>query len=240
MVGHRECAVGLRHMKPFRAIIFDFDGLILETESSCYTAWRTLFHDHGAEYALEEYQQILGSEGTPHPLFESRCGRPADWSVLERRRRAVEDQLNLALAVQPGVRALLDQARVLGLRTGIASSSLHRWVDRHLTTHGVISHFDTIVCRDDVTRAKPEPDLYLEALRRLEASPGDAVAFEDSYHGSLAAKRAGLWCVVVPTAMTTSQDFSHADHAVPTLDRLDLRALLAQFRDRPTTCGLPA
>jgi putative hydrolase of the HAD superfamily len=216
-------------MTSFRAVVLDFDGLILETESACYGGWRTLFQEHGADYALAEYQQILGSEGDPKALFEQRCGRPADWAVLERRRRDVEDELNTALAVQPGVVALLDQADAIGLRIGVASSSPHRWVDRHLTTHGLFARFHTIVCRDDVARAKPEPDLYVEALRRFDIAAPMAVAFEDSHNGSLAARRAGLRCVAVPTPMTATQDFSHVDLVVPTLAGVDLTALLARL-----------
>jgi beta-phosphoglucomutase-like phosphatase (HAD superfamily) len=111
----------------------------------------------------------------------------------------------------------------------IASSSPHRWVDRHLATHGLFERFDTIVCRDDVAQAKPAPDLYLEVLRRFDAPATAAVAFEDSHNGSLAAKRAGLHCVVVPTPMTATQDFSHVDQLVPTLAGFDLRAQLAHF-----------
>ncbi len=218
---------------PFTAVILDFDGLILETESACYGGWRALFQDHGADYALEEYQLILGGEGNPRALFEQRCGRPADWTPLERRRREVEDRLNLALAVQPGVASLLEQARALHLRLGIASSSPHRWVDRHLTSHGLFERFDAVVCRDDVARAKPEPDLYCEAVRRLGATPATTVAFEDSHNGSLAAFRAGVRCVAVPTPMTASQDFAHADVVLPTLAELDLAALLDRLANRP-------
>jgi HAD superfamily hydrolase (TIGR01509 family) len=214
-----------------RALILDFDGLILETESACYGGWRALFQDHGTDYALEEYQRILGSEEDPRELFEQRCGRPEDWAVLDQRRRVIEDRLNTALAVQPGISALLDQADAMGLALGVASSSPHRWVDRHLATHGLLDRFDTIVCRDDVARAKPEPDLYLEALRRLELAPEQAVAFEDSHNGSLAAKRAGLRCVAVPTTMTATQDFAHADLVLSTLEGIELRVLLERLRN---------
>jgi putative hydrolase of the HAD superfamily len=220
-------------MTQIRAVVLDFDGLILETESACYGGWRALFREHQADYALHEYQQILGSEEDPRALFEQRCGRPADWSALERRRREVENELNATLAVQPGVVALLDQAAALGLRIGIASSSPHRWVDRHLATHELFDRFDTIVCRDDVARAKPAPDLYLEALRRLDVAGAAAVAFEDSHHGSLAAVRAGLRCVVVPTAMTATQDFSHADLSLLTLANLELPELFQRFLATP-------
>lgn len=218
----------LDRMRTIRAIILDFDGLILETEGVCYGAWQTLFRAHGADYALEEYQQILGTMDDPRALFEERCGAPEDWRALDDKRRALEKELGAGLEVQPGIVALLDQAHALGLGTAVASSSSHRWVDAHLQNHGLFSRFDTVVCRDDVVRPKPDPDLYLEALRRLGAQPEEAIAFEDSRAGSLAAKRAGIWCAVVPTPMTATQDFAHADFVVPTLAGLDLAQLIAR------------
>lgn len=219
-------------MSPFRAAILDFDGLILDTEGACYASWRAIFQEHGAEYTLDEYQQIVGSERSAHAHFEARCGRPEDWSGLDRRRREIEARLHADLVVEPGIVSLLEQSRALGLGIAVASSSSHRWVDGLLREHGLLDRFDAIVCREDVARAKPEPDLYREAVRRLDASPEAAVAFEDSYDGTRAARSAGVRCVAVPTRMTAAQDFSHADVIVPTLAGLDLRDLLARFGRR--------
>lgn len=218
-------------MSAVQAVILDFDGLILETEGACYGGWCAVFQDFGASYSISDYQQIIGSENDPCSLLEERSGRTIDWPAAHRRRREVEDLLNASLVVQPGVVALLDQARELGLRLGIASSSPHRWVDRHLAEHGLLERFDAVVCRDDATRAKPHPDLYLEVVRRLGVTASRSLAFEDSHHGSRAAKSAGLRCVVVPTAMTNTQDFSHVDAIVPTLAGLDLAAVLGRFAD---------
>ncbi len=155
-----------------------------------------------------------------------------DRAEFERRRRELEDRLHEGLAPQPGVEALLRQARGLGLWLAVASSSSRRWVERHLRAHGLLERFDHLVCLEDAPRAKPAPDLYLEAVRRLGGTPRTAVAFEDSHNGALAARRAGLWCVAVPTPMTAGQDLSHADAVVPTLEGLDLGALLARFAAR--------
>jgi HAD superfamily hydrolase (TIGR01509 family) len=224
-------------MTSFRAAVLDFDGLILDTEGACYAAWRALFQAHGADYTVEDNRQLVGSVESAHALFEARCGRPEDWTPLDGRRREIEAGILAELAVQPGVLSLLDQARALGLATAVASSSSHRWVDRLLGEHGLLDGFDAIICREDVGHPKPEPDLYLEAVRRLGAEPRVTVAFEDSAYGALAARRAQVWCVAVPTPMTAGQDFSPADLVVPTLAGIDLRALLAGLAGRGGSPG---
>ena len=216
-------------MSAFRAVVLDFDGLILETEGAAWVSWRELFQAHGSDYTLEDFQQGIGSARTAHALFEERCGRPEDWSVLDLRRREVEARLHAGLAVQPGIESLLVQSRALGLGIAVASSSSHAWVDRLLYVHGLLDRFDAVVCREDAALAKPAPDLYREALRRLGAEQSEAVAFEDSLNGVLAAHAAGIRCVAVPTPMTATQDFSRADLVVGTLADLDLRALLARL-----------
>jgi HAD superfamily hydrolase (TIGR01509 family) len=185
-------------MRSFRAAILDFDGLILETEGAAWASWRELFRSHGADYTLEEFQQGIGSDRTAHSLFEARCGRPDDWSPLDQRRREIEARLHTGLTVQPGIESLLNQSRALGLGLAVASSSSHAWVDRLLSVHGLLDRFDAVICGEDAPRAKPEPDLYHETLRRLGAEPSTAVAFEDSHNGVIAARRAGVRCVAVP------------------------------------------
>jgi putative hydrolase of the HAD superfamily len=213
-------------MNRFCAVILDFDGLILETEAAAWASWREIFRSHGSDYTLEDFQRGIGSAQTAHSLFESRCGHPDDWSQLDRRRREIEARLVADLSVQPGIPSLLEQSRALGLGLAVASSSRHAWVDSLLSDHGLLDRFDAVVCREDAARAKPEPDLYQEALRRLRVEPPLAVAFEDSYNGVLAARLAGIRCVAVPTHMTATQSFSHADVVVGTLAGLDLRSLL--------------
>lgn len=216
-------------MSSFRAAILDFDGVILETEGAAWVSWRELFRSHGADYALEDFQRTIGSAQTAHALFEARCGRPDDWCLLDQRRREIESSLHAGLIVQPGIESLLNQSRALGLGIAVASSSSHTWVDRLLSAHGLLDRFDAIICREDAPRAKPDPDLYWEALRRLGAEPISAVAFEDSRNGVVAARLAGVWCIAVPTPMTATHDFSLADMVVASLADLDLRALLARL-----------
>lgn len=219
-------------MPTIRALILDFDGLILETESACFEAWKALFARHGCAYSLNEFLQIVGTHNSvldPRQLLEQRCGRTLDWEQLDPERMQIERNLGASLVPQPGVLPLLEAARARGLRLAVASSSSHGWVDGHLERHGLLGFFASTVCRGDAPQVKPAPDLYLEAARRLAVRPEEAMAFEDSHNGSLAAKRAGLWCVAVPSPITASQDFRHADLCLETLAGLDLEALLARF-----------
>lgn len=209
-------------MENLKAIFVDFDGLMLDTEVACYAGWRFAFEIHGLEYSLEEFQQIVGTDLSPRPLLEERLGKPVDWDKVDPKRREHELSLGRTMELKVGVLDLLHSAQSLGLKLAVVSSSPHNWVDPHLEKRGVIHYFDTIVCREDAEQAKPAPDLYLEALKRLELSGDQVIAFEDSRNGSLAAKRAGLWCVAVPNEITCGTDFSHADLVTEDLTAVDL------------------
>lgn len=210
------------------AVLLDFDGLILQTEASGFASLQALFSARGATYTLADYLQIVGtSSGVLDPFFllEQRTGRTWDRSAFDAERTAHEARLNAPLAPLPGVLTLLDAASACGWALAVVSSSPHGWVDGHLHRLGLFRRFTTIVARGDAPQVKPAPDLYLEALRRLDIPALEAVAFEDSYNGSLAAKRAGLRCVAVPHELTRGQDFSHCDLVVDSLTAIDLAAL---------------
>lgn len=216
-------------MAELRAILFDFDGLILDTETACYGGWRWVFEKHGLKYPLEEFQTIVGTDSSPRALFEEKLGRSADWETINPERREYERTLGREMEINPGVVELLEEATVRNWRRAIVSSSPDHWVKPHLESRGVLHHFEDFICHGDAPKAKPAPDLYLEALRRLNVQASETVALEDSFNGSLAAKRAGLWCVAVPNAITRSMDFSHADHVTEQLDELSLSTLVEKF-----------
>ena len=146
-----------------RAIVFDFDGLILDTEEPIYRSWLEVYQAHGEELPFERWIQIVGSTTAgfhPQHHLEERLGRPLPQEVLDRRvgRRT---EMILANAVLPGVIQHLDAAREMGLRLGVASSSTGDWVRGHLVRLGILDRFDCLRCRDDVAHAKPDPDLYV-------------------------------------------------------------------------------
>ena len=210
-----------------RAALLDFDGLILQTETSGFASLRALFAARGAIYTLADYLQIVGTSNDvldPFRLLEERTGRTWDRATLAAERSAHEARLNAHLTPLPGVVALLETAAARGWALAVVSSSPHDWVGGHLRRLGLVARFTAIICRGDAPRVKPAPDLYFEALRQLAVTATDAVAFEDSYNGSLAAKCAGLRCVAVPHELTRGQDFSHCDLVVGSLAGFDLAA----------------
>jgi len=214
-----------------RAIVFDFDGLILETEEPIYRSWLEVYEAHGEELPFERWLETVGSDNaTFHPQqhLERRLGRALSQDVLDRRTRR-RTELVLAQPPLPGVVARIDEARALGLRLGVASSSSREWVSGHLARLGILDRFDCMRCRDDVELVKPAPDLYLAVLDCLGVPGDEALAVEDSANGITAAKRAGMRCVAVPNSITAGLDFSHADLTLPSLDGITLRALLARL-----------
>jgi len=215
----------------FRAVVFDFDGLILDTEEPIYRSWLEVYQAHGEELPFERWIQTVGSTNAafhPQHHLEERLGRPLPKELLDGRvvRRT---ELILANAVLPGVVAHLDRARELGLAVGLASSSTGEWVRGHLARLGILDRFDCVRCRDDVAHAKPEPDLYLAVVDCLGVNAAEAFAVEDSPNGITAAKRAGLKCVAVPNSITERLDLTHADLVVRSLADLSLDDLIAKL-----------
>lgn len=211
-----------------RALVFDFDGLILDTESALIAAYADVHAAHGVPFDEAAHLRSVGHADyafDPWHAFEKRVDRLA----LETERRTCNRQRDLALPILPGVVALLDAARARGLHTALASNSRHEHCDKHLARLGLLPQFDFLACREDVASPKPEPDLYKLVLNRFGLRGHEAIAFEDSHTGSLAAKRANLWCVVCPGPSTAHHDFAHADLRAPSLAAVTLDALLARF-----------
>jgi HAD superfamily hydrolase (TIGR01509 family) len=214
-----------------RALVFDFDGLILDTEEPIYRSWLEVYKAHGEELPFERWIQTVGSTTAgfhPQHHLEERLGRALPQEVLDRRigRRT---ELILAQAVLPGVVQRIDEARAMRLALGVASSSTQDWVRGHLARLGILERFDCIRCRDDVERAKPEPDLYLAVAKCLGVAPAEVMAIEDSPNGLSAAKRAGMRCVAIPNSITERLDLSAADVILSSLADATLGELIERL-----------
>lgn len=214
-----------------RALIFDFDGLILDTEGPVYRSWQEVYAGYGVALPFELWVKTVGSSNQafdPRLHLEERIGGRLPQEVLDRR---VQRRIELVLAEQllPGVSDLADAARGAGLKLGVASSSSRDWVNGHLERLGIRDRFACLSSRDDVEHVKPEPDLYLAALECLGVAAAEAVALEDSPNGITAAKRAGLRCVAVPNPITAGLDLSQADLLLESLSEVTLPTLLKRL-----------
>ncbi len=211
-----------------RALIFDFDGLILDTETALIEAYGDVHAAHGLPFDRPLFTRSVGHADYAFDPWRG-FGRAADRAALEAERRAFNQARNEAQPILPGVEALIRDGRALGLRIGLASNSGRAHVEGHLRRLGLFGLFEFVACREDVASPKPEPDLYRHVLNHFGLRGREAIAFEDSHTGSLAASRAGVWVVAVPNVSTGHHDFSHADVQVASLEDCRLEELAARF-----------
>ncbi|MGA3036079.1 MAG: HAD-IA family hydrolase [Vulcanimicrobiaceae bacterium] len=213
-------------MKNLRALLFDFDGLLIDTESAEFRAMCELYEQHGHVLDLATWSRAIGTIGgfDPAEHLRSLGSAPAAEAFEEQKRRVLE--LCELEDFLPGVDALLDIASSRGLLTCIVSSSSREWIEGHLRRRSGLERFDAIVCANgDPARAKPRPTLYLEALETLDVHADEAMAFEDSPNGIAAAKAAGIYCVAVPNPVTAGLDLAKADLVLESLADFDLSSV---------------
>jgi len=218
-----------------RALIMDFDGLILDTEGPAFHSWREIYEEFSVTLPLTKWAQAVGASMDafdPFAYLESELGRELDKEALHARQRRREAELIEAESVLPGVEDYIADAKRLGLRLGLASSSDCEWVYRHLKRLGLRDEFGCIKCADDVERVKPHPDLYLAVLEELGLGPEEAIALEDSPNGIAAAQAAGIFCVVVPNPLTRQLATDLADLRLESLADLPLSDLFMQVEGR--------
>ena len=211
------------------ALVFDFDGLILDTEGPIFQTWQELYQEYGCQLTLADWENCLGSaEGTNmfYDNLEEQLGQPVDMETIAPRLQTRELEMIEAQPVLPGVSEYIQRAGQLGLKLGVASSSTCKWVTGHLEKRGLRESFQCVLGSDDVKATKPDPDLYLSVVECLEVSADKTIAFEDSPHGVTAAKRAGLYCVAVPNPLTRQLRLDHADLLLESLDDLSLDELI--------------
>jgi HAD superfamily hydrolase (TIGR01509 family) len=216
-------------MGQIKALIFDFDGLILETEGPIYQSWLELYAFYGVDLPLSTWSHTIGAGSEafdPLQNLETQVGHPLDLQSIIPIQRARERELIAAQPIRPGVESCLADARQRGLRIGLASSSPCEWVTGYLAERSLISYFDCIRGRDDVRLAKPDPELYLSVLAALDIQACEAIAFEDSPNGIRAAKAAGIFCVAVPSPLTRQLSLDQADLQLDSLADLPLEKLL--------------
>jgi HAD superfamily hydrolase (TIGR01509 family) len=217
---------------PIGAFLFDFDGLILDTETASRAGWEWLYREHGHELPPEKWATVVGTVDAWSPMdhLEELVGEPLEREALNERRYAHELTLIEAEELRPGIADYLDACDRLGLRRAIVSSASRRWIDMHLERLERAFGWHAIVTADhDPARAKPGPTLYLEALAALDVTAAEAVAFEDSPNGVRAAKAAGIYTVAIPNAVTRDYGLDEADLVLDSLAELPPDDLLARL-----------
>ncbi len=198
---------------PPQSVIFDFDGVLVDTEWAIYRSWQRVFESEGFSLPLNIFNQCIGSGYThwnPAEYLESLTHRTYDWPVINAKRQQEIHADLLKSGLMPGALDLLDYCRAQNLPIAVASSSTHSWVDGWLTKLQIRDRFCQVLCRDDGLPVKPDPALYHESAKRLHLSASRCLVIEDSANGSLAAIRAGLPVVVIPSPITVHASFHSA------------------------------
>ena len=214
------------------ALIFDFDGLIIDTETPEYESWQEIFHSFGVALELDTWEGFIGRGFGSFDVYQ----HLADLSGREIDREAIRPMMRKRYLeriernpVLPGVERCIRRARELGIRLAVASSSRGGWASGHLERRGLLHNFELLLSGDDVANVKPDPEIYTLTAQRLGVSPQNALAIEDSFNGLTAAKAAGLHCVVVPNPMTKHMDFAAADLRLNALSDVTLDDMLARL-----------
>ncbi|MFF2889791.1 HAD family hydrolase [Paenibacillus sp. NPDC057967] len=214
-----------------KAMIFDFDGTILDTETPWFYAFRDAYKEHGVELTIDQYSECVGTNNhtfNPYEYLMTELGLQID---KEQFRLKIHDDHTTLLAkevVREGILDYLELAKDAGLRIGLASSSGREWIDRHLDALGISHYFEVICTADDVSQVKPDPELYVKAMEKLGVAPEEAIAIEDSPNGARAAVAAGMSCVIVPNPLTQMLTFDQEARYIyaESLAKLDFRSLV--------------
>jgi len=216
-----------------KALLFDFDGVIMDTESPALRVWQDIFTGQGVDFPMDIWlRDVVGStiaNFNPAAYLASATGRTFDLAALQEQARISRLDMQSRLTELPGVVDILTAAKRLHLWLAIASSSPHQWVARYLRQLGLSETFSAVICREDVPAVKPAPDLFLTALLALGVGASEALAIEDSPNGILAANRAGVRVVVVPNPVTKHADFTGADLVLSSLADLKLEEILEKL-----------
>ena len=227
--GRMPGAMSVPIRAPVRALIFDFDGLLVDTETPAFESWRRIYAEHGMELSLALWKDALGTAHGFDALahLEAQVAAGLDRAAVRARRQRLKHELSEPQLLLPGVLSILDEAEALGLPCSVASSSGRAWVMGWLERHDIARRFVCVRTAEDVVRTKPDPELFLSAAACMGVPPEVCLVFEDSPNGILAARAAGMRCVAVPGAISGQIALPPADLVLRGLDAMPLRGILA-------------
>lgn len=214
-----------------KALVFDFDGLIIDTETPEYESWKEVFDSYGVELDRNKWDCSIGGAAFDiYQLLEELSGQRIERDVIRPRRRRRYSERVERNPLLPGVVDYINAAKQMGLRMSIASSSRSGWAAGHMERRKLLHNFEFVLSAADVSNVKPDPELYETAVRRLGIQGHEALALEDSFNGLASAKAAGLHCVVVPNPMTRHMNFAKADLYLDSLADMTLDRLLEELQ----------
>lgn len=215
-----------------KAVVFDFDGTLMDTESCAYDAFCGVYEEYGQQLLLEQWALGIGTVGgqyDPYSELEKLIGEKLDRAAVKARFETAHHEHLKNVTLRPGVKERLEEAKHLGLSIGLASSSDRAWIERHLREQGIRDYFEAVHTSDDVERVKPDPALYRLALESLGVQGSETVAVEDSVNGLRAAKAAGLYGLAVPNRVTAHMNFGEADLVIASLADQSFADLFARL-----------
>ncbi|WP_145323456.1 HAD family hydrolase [Paenibacillus xylanexedens] len=214
-----------------KALVFDFDGTIIDTETAWYIAFRDAYKEHGVDLTLEMYSQCIGTSlktFNPYEYLITDLNLPIDREAFRESVQLQHAALMNKEVVRPGIQNYLDEARKAGLKLAVASSSKREWVVQHLEQLKLKDYFEVIRTADDVANVKPDPELYNQALEALGVTADEAVAIEDSPNGARAAATAGMHCVVISNTITGTLEFDMPHQRLSCLTDLTFNDLISK------------
>lgn len=215
-----------------KAVVFDFDGLILDTESVWFECYQEVLRTYKMELALEQFAPSIGTHGTEFlDYIDLTLKQPGISAEVDKAVSLLHNQKMEQLEARAGVHEYLEEAQQLGLKIGLATSSNRAWIDRFLTKLGLADYFQVIRTSDDVSKVKPDPELYTQVVTALGVEPYEALAFEDSLNGLTAAKAAGLRCTIVPNPVTSFLPFEHHDLRLTSMTEMTLTEIIDRMNE---------
>ncbi|WP_336772115.1 HAD family hydrolase [Paenibacillus sp. MMO-58] len=212
-----------------KAIVFDFDGLIIDTETVWYHAYKEVLRGYNVDFPLEVFVKCIGTDdATLNAFIEDKLGLENIEIIMNLTKENHKSRMEL-LDIREGVREYLIEAKNLGLKIGLASSSSSQWVEGFLKQLHIIDYFEVIKTGDQVEKVKPDPTLYIETLEALNINANEAIAFEDSANGARAAIAAGLKCVIVPNEVTKKINFEKFHLRINSMREMSLTQVISHI-----------
>ncbi|MFD2130260.1 HAD family hydrolase [Pseudogracilibacillus auburnensis] len=218
-----------------KALVFDLDGTIIDTEEITFESYKQAFQYYDFELTLDVWEKWVGAVGTPQKVCKyvaEQTGKEIDFQKIQQLQDEVFSQLITDKEPLPGVIDMLEAGKKADLKIGLATNSGSKWANHFLTMLKIKDYFDNVYTFDHIKQPKPDPEIYVKSIQHFNVAPREAIAFEDSVVGSIAAKRAELHTIVVPSKLTKKATFDHADLKIDSMAKLDLPTLINELSSK--------